>query len=221
MGLGDAFRSEKDRNKDERRERRHAFRQAEAAVDAVKEKIAKLQRDREKAWNDARDHVKNGQKGSAQRAVETCRGLDTLIAQLDKKRLAFEHAVASLDMAGETAELIRPLGRINAQVQVDPDAVADVMGEVEDKLGEQGYSDQLWDKMHGKQSESARDALDELVPSMDELTAQLQSELDSESAPGTEYADEDPGSIARPKKSMGEQAPRMRTEDLLDGEDGK
>ena len=44
---------------------------------------------------------------------------------------------------------------INTVVKIDPDAVADVLGEVEDKLGEQVDTDRVWEKMHEKEMEGA------------------------------------------------------------------
>ncbi|MGC9217454.1 hypothetical protein, partial [Acidithiobacillus sp.] len=90
MALGDLFKSRQEREKESNKARRKAFRQAEGAVDVVKDRIAKVKQDRDKSWAEARRYLKDGQKSASQRCLQTCRAAELMISKLEMKRWVFE-----------------------------------------------------------------------------------------------------------------------------------
>ena len=181
MPLGDLFKSKQDREREARSKRRKAFREAENAVDAVKDRVKKLKVDRDKAWTEARAYLQDGQKGAAQRSLQTCRASEVMMAKLETKRWVFEQLLTKLEMAKTDQEFAGALGAINAVVKIDPDAVADVLGEVEDKLGDQVDTDKVWEKMHDKEMEGAATGAADRVPSLDQMLADLEDEVAADS----------------------------------------
>lgn len=177
MAIGDLFKSKQERERDKQKERRRAFRQAAGATDTVKERITKLKKERDKAWLDARQYLKDGQKSAAQRCLQTCRASEVLMSKLETKRWVFEQLVSKLELAKSDQDFAEALRAINTVVQIDPDAVADVLGEVEDKLGDQVDTDKIWERMHGKEMEGAATHESETVPTLDQMMKDLQDEV--------------------------------------------
>jgi hypothetical protein len=177
MALGDLFKSKQDRERDQNKKRRKAFREAENAVDVVKDRVSKLKKERDKAWGEAREYLKNGQKGAAQRNLQTCRAAEMLMAKLEMKRWVFEQLLTKLELAKTDQEFAGALAAINTVVHIDPEAVADVLGEVEDKLGDQVDTDKIWEKMYGKEMEGVQTQMTDVIPSIDEMEKQLEDEV--------------------------------------------
>jgi hypothetical protein len=210
MALGDLFKSKQDRERDQNKKRRKAFREAENSVDVVKDRVTKLKKERDKAWGEARQYLKDGQKGAAQRCLQTCRASELMMSKLEMKRWVFEQLLTKLELAKTDQEFAQALGAINTVVHIDPEAVADVLGEVEDKLGDQVDTDKIWEKMYGKEMEGVKDAQSDTIPSIDEMQKQLEDEvaadLGGERSSKAKAADADPGV----KEQIGEAKSRLR-----------
>ncbi|MCC5828474.1 MAG: hypothetical protein JJU36_03415 [Phycisphaeraceae bacterium] len=176
MAFGDLFKSRKDRERDQAKQRRKAFREAENAVDVVKDRIRKLKADRDKSWNEARVNLKDGQKAAAQRCLQGVRANEVMMGKLEMKRWVFEQLLTKLELAKSDQDFSQALGAINAVVTIDPEAVADVLGEVEDKLGEQVDVDKIWEKVYGKEMEGAETQMSDVIPSTEDMMKQLEDE---------------------------------------------
>ncbi|HXP59093.1 MAG TPA: hypothetical protein VN829_01310 [Dongiaceae bacterium] len=217
MAIGDLFKSKQERDREARGKRRKAFREAENAVDGVKDRVKKLKGERDKAWNDARVYLKDGQKAAAQRCLQTVRAGEVLMAKLETKKWVFEQLLTKLDIAKTDLEFTGALSAINAVVKIDPEAVADVLGEVEDKLGDQVDTDKVWEKMHEKEMEGVGSQMADSVPSVDQMFKDLEGEVAAEigqELPSTgKVASGGEGGI---KAEIGEG--RRRLKDLLEGE---
>lgn len=177
MAIRDLFKSKEERDREEQKKRRKAFREAEGAVDVVKERVGKLKKDRDKSWNEARQYLKDGQKAAAQRCLQTCRASEMLMTKLEMKRWVFEQLLSKLELAKSDQDFTKALGAINTVVKIDPEAVADVLGEVEDKLGEQVDTDKIWEKMYGKEMEGVETKMTDVIPSIEDMEKQLQDEV--------------------------------------------
>jgi hypothetical protein len=217
MAIGDLFKSKQEREREARGKRRKAFREAENAVDAVKDRVKKLKGERDKAWNDARVYLKDGQKAASQRCLQTVRASEVMMAKLETKKWVFEQLLTKLDLAKTDQEFTGALSAINAVVKIDPDAVADVLGEVEDKLGDQVDTDKIWEKMHEKEMEGTGSQMTDSVPSVDQMFKDLEGEVAAEI--GEEHPATDkvaPATDGGLKEQIGEG--RRRLKDLLEGE---
>ena len=176
MGLGDLFKSTAEREKELRKKRRKAFRQAENAVDTVKDRVGSLKAERDKSWAEAREYLKAGQKGAAQRSLQSVRANELMVDQLEKKRWVFDQLLTKLEMSKTDQEFSQALGAIDAVVEIDPEAVADVLDEVQGKLGEQLDVDKVWNKMFDREMAGVEKASD-TIPSVEDMMKDLEDEV--------------------------------------------
>ena len=217
MAMGDLFKSKKERERDEARKRRKAFRDAKNAVYEVKVRIANLKKDRDKAWGEARQSLKDGQKAAAQRCLQMCRGREMLMAKLEMKRWVFEQLLSKLELAKSDQDFARALSAINTVVQIDPEAVADVMDEVQDKLGEQVDTDKIWEKVYGQEMEGVEAQMTDVIPSIEDMEKQLQDEVVADLGSSRPIKAAEEGETGPSvKQQIGEG--RKRLKDLLEGD---
>ncbi len=174
------FKSRKDRERDDRRDRRQAFRQAENAIDDVKDRVKSMEKESKKQWDAAREALKSGQKAAAQRALTGYRASQVLSTKLEQKRWVFEQYLTKMQAAQSDNQFAAALGALNKVVKIDPERVADVFDTAQDILGEQVDSDRFWDKLYGKEMEGATGALEDHIPSMEDLSTQLEQEVAAE-----------------------------------------
>jgi len=217
MALGDLFKSKRERERDQAKKRRKAFREAERAVDVVKDRIAKLKKDRDKAWEEARRYLKDGQKAAAQRQLQTCRASEMLMSKLEMKRWVFEQLLSKLELAKSDQDFAQALGAINTVVKIDPEAVADVLDEVQDKLGEQVDTDKIWEKMHEKEMEGVETQMTDAIPSIEDMEKQLEDEVAAELGGARPITAKESGETEPSvKQKIGEG--RKRLKHLLEGD---
>ena len=178
--MGKLFRTKKQRTRDGRKERRQAFRQAANAVDNVKDRIKELDKGAKTQWEEAREALKSGQKAVANRLITSYRAAQVLMTKLEQKHWVFEQYLAKMEAASSDNEFAEALGAMNKVVNVDPERVADVFETSQDILGEQLDTDRFWGKLYEKEMDGATGALEDYIPSTDELSRQLASEAGAE-----------------------------------------
>lgn len=174
------FMSKEGRRKQERRERRRAFRDAENAVDSVKDRIKQMQREANKQWDEARESLKAGQKAAAQRLLTSYRAAQVLMTKLEQKRWVFEQYLTKMQMAQSDQEFSGALAAVNKVVNIDPEKVADVFEASRDILGEQVDAERFWERLYEKEMDGAAGALEDRIPSVEELGKQLEQEAAAE-----------------------------------------
>jgi len=221
MRLGDYFRdlsqlfkSTKQREREKERERRQAFRRAEMALDEVNAKLKALEKKGRDAWAKAKELTRTGQKAAAQRALVTYRGTQVMAVKIDQKRFAFEQSLLTMEMAKTDGDFARALSLMAQVTEVDPDKVDDVLVTVDMKRSEQGEVDKLWQKEYRRFMEGAEGALEDFVPSLEELGAQIEDEA------AQEIGTAENGS-ASAELSEDIEKGRERVRKLLDEEDAK
>ncbi len=165
------------RRRAERRERRHACRNAENAIESVKARQCEMEREAKKRWAEAREALKNGEKSASQRALISYRALQTMIIKLEQKRWVFEQYYTKLQVAQSDIQFSYALASLTKVMNIDPEKVQDVFEAANDVLDEQVETDKFWDKMYDKEANGAVTSLDEYVPSMDDLSATLEQEV--------------------------------------------
>ena len=178
--LSQLFKSAKQRQREKERQRRQAFRRAEMALDDVKTKIKSLEREGRDAWVQARELMKTGQKAAAQRAIVKYRGAQVMTVKLDQKRFAFEQSLMHLEMAKTDNSFAEALDLMAVVTDINPEKVDDVLVSVDMKRSEQGEVDKLWQKEYQRFMEGAEGALEDFVPSLEELAKQLEDEAAQE-----------------------------------------
>ncbi len=178
--MGHLFKSRKEREREARREERRAFRQAENASEDVKDRMREMERDARTQWAQAREALKAGQNAEAQRLLIGYRARLVLITKLKQKVWVFEQYLAKLRAAKSDQQFSAALGAINKVMRIDPDQVADVFEEAEDLVGEQIDTDRFWQKLHEKEVQGAAASLEDRIPTVEELSVQLQQEAAAE-----------------------------------------
>lgn len=178
------FKTAKEKERAERRERRHALRKAEGAVDEVTERIKKMEKDAEAEWARAKDAAKEGKQAAAQRALTSYRSAQVLITKLEQKKWVFKQVLMKLETAGTDAEFAKALGMMNKVTNINPELVEDVFDEANELLAESGDADKLWAQMYGKEVEGSKEALQDHIPSMEDLERTLNEEVAGKIAGG-------------------------------------
>ena len=132
----------------ERRERRHAFRDAENAKQDVIDRQRRLDKEAKENWEKARAALKNGEKAAANRALTAARAAQVMAMKLEQKRWVFEQYLIKMEVAQSDNQFAEALGQINKIIHIDPERVEDVFGAAQDALGEQLNADRFWNKMY-------------------------------------------------------------------------
>lgn len=174
--MGMLFKSSREREKDQRRERRRAFRQAENAVANVQDRINELDKKAKKQWEDARKALAEGQKAAANRLLVGYRAAQVIMVRLEQKKWVFEQYTEKLRAAGSDSEFAAALAAINKIMAIDPDKIVDAFDDSGDILAEQSDADREWNKLYEKEMAGAGEGLQDHIPSLDELAAQLDAE---------------------------------------------
>ena len=173
------FRGKKEKERAERREKRHALRRAEGAIDEVVERIKRMEKDAEAEWERAREAAKEGKQAAAQRALTSYRSAQVLITKLEQKKWVFKQILMKLETAGTDSEFANALAAVNKVTNINVEMVEDVFDEAGDLLAEAGDTDKFWSQMYGKEVEGSHDALKDHIPSMEDLEKTLQEEVAS------------------------------------------
>jgi tetratricopeptide (TPR) repeat protein len=168
------------RRRMERRERRHAFRDAENAKQDVIDRQKRLEKEAKESWDKAREALKNGEKAAANRALTAARAAQVLAMKLEQKRWVFEQYLTKMEVAQSDNQFAEALGAINKIIRIDPEHVEDVFGAAQDMLGEQVDADRFWNKMYESEMAGANGALQDHIPSMEEMSAELEQQVAAE-----------------------------------------
>ncbi len=202
------FETQKEKTARLRKEKRKAFRQAEGSLDDLKLKVKNLQKDRDKAWQEARQYLKEGQKAAAQRCLQSVRAHEVMMDQLEKKRWLSEQFITKLDTAQSDADMAKAMKAVNTVIEIDPDVTADILDEVQDKLNDMEDINSLWDKAHAKEMEGVENLYEEEIPSVDAMMAELSSEVSTESTAVEKIEEAEPETV-----STVTETPRRRLEE--------
>ena len=171
------FKTGKEKERAERREKRHALRRAEGAIDEVVERIKRMEKDAEAEWERAREAAKEGKQAAAQRALTSYRSAQVLITKLEQKKCVFKQVLMKLETAGTDSEFAKALAAVNKVTNINVEMVEDVFDEAGDLLAEAGDTDKFWSQMYGKEVEGSKEALKDHIPSMEDLEKTLQEEV--------------------------------------------
>lgn len=170
------FKSSKERAREARKERRLAFRQAENALEDLKDRIKQMDKEAVKMWALARETAKSGQKAAANRHLISYRAAQVLMTKLEQKRWVSEQYIVKLEAANTDQQLSNAIAGITKVINIDPEKVADVFDTAQELLGEQMDADRFWERLHDKETEGVTGTLEDRIPTLEELTSQLEDE---------------------------------------------
>lgn len=170
------FKSKKQKERDERRERRRALRQAENVALSVNGRIRDMEKEAQKNWDKAKEATQSGQKAAARRHLTSYRAAQVLMTKLEQKKWVFKQYLMKMETAGSDAEFASALAAVNKVTNINPEMVEDVFDEASDLLGEQQDADNFWSSLYGKEMDGAEGAMDDYVPSIEELEEEMTAE---------------------------------------------
>jgi len=171
------FKTKKEKERAERREKRHALRRAEGTIEEVTARIARMEKDAEAEWARAREAAREGKQAAAQRALTAYRAAQVMITKLEQKKWVFKQVLMKLETAGTDADFAQALGMMNKVTNINVDMVEDVFDEAGDLLAEAGDADKFWAQVYGEEVAGSTGALQDHIPSMEELEKNLQEEV--------------------------------------------
>ncbi|MFT5198503.1 MAG: hypothetical protein ACI87O_001160 [Planctomycetota bacterium] len=178
--MGILFKTAKEREREARKARRKAFRQAEGALADVKDRVRRIEREAKSEWDKGREAMQAGRKAEAQRAVTGYRAAQVLMTKLEQKRWVFEQYLLKMETAQTDQDFAQALNGVNQVVQINPDMVSDVFEASQEILGEQQDAERFWASLYDREMDGAAGSLEDHVPSIDELTTMLASEAAGE-----------------------------------------
>lgn len=176
------FRSGKQRERDARKERRKAFRQAENALDDLKDRVKRIDREARKEWEGAKAAAESDEEAAVNRHLTAYRGKQVILTQLQRKQWVFEQTLTKLEVSGTDAEFSSALELLNKTIEVDPERLAEGFEGSADILSEQKDAERLWERLYQKELDGVEGELTERVPEMEELKSRLLSEASGEAA---------------------------------------
>lgn len=176
------IKTKKEKEREARKDRRRAYRQAENAVQDVKDRVTRMEKDAGSDWQKAREALKEGRQAAAQRALTSYRAAQVLMIKLEQKRWVFEQYLMKMETAGTDAEFATALAAVNKVTEINPERVEDVFDTASELLGEQQDADRFWSTLYDKEMEGAAGNLEDRIPSLDELTKALEQETAAEIA---------------------------------------
>ena len=174
------IKTKKEKERAVRKERRRAYRQAENAVQDVKDRIKRMEKDAGADWQKAREALKEGRQAAAQRALTSYRAAQVLTTKLEQKRWVFEQYLMKMETAGTDAEFATALAAVNKVTEINPERVEDVFDTAGELLGEQQDADRFWSALYDKEMEGAVGGLQDRIPTIEELSKSLEQEVGAE-----------------------------------------
>lgn len=183
MALGDLFKSKKQRQREERKKRRRAGRQVRQSLDGIHSRVEDLKKKRDKDWAEARSYLKDGQKNAAARCLKACRATEILMARMERKAWIWEQKVVNLEASEADVQMAGALQEMNDLMNIDPDAIADTLDDVNDSLAEQGDVDKIMEAEYEKEMDGVMTESSDHLLSLDEMEKMLEDEVAAEIGP--------------------------------------
>ena len=174
--MGWFFKSRKQREREARKDRRRAFREADTCLSQVEQQIHKIQAEADRTWDQAKQAAQSGRAPEKQRHLTAYRRNQGLLARLEQKKWVFQQFRAKMEMCRTDQDFAAALASLNKVTHIDPEQVEDVIEATRDIIGQQEDAEQIWNMEYNTEVGEAQAALQDHVPSMDELEAQLDAE---------------------------------------------
>lgn len=174
MGIGDLFKSSREIEREKERNIKKAMNNAHKALETVKTRGKTLREERDKAWNDAREKLKQGQKAAAQRLLRSVQANDVMLQKLDRKAWVFSEYVTNLEMARTDEAFAKALGKLNVTMKINPDLIASTLEKTDMMLEDQADVEAIWDEKYGDSMNNL--ALNDTITSEADYMTMLENE---------------------------------------------
>jgi hypothetical protein len=175
MITGGLFKSRRERELDEKRAVREAFRKAERANERLEVDAMRLKKERDQAWLDAKACLRAGDKTGTQLHLQSIRAMETHIGQLQKRRWSVERMIARLRLSRADEEVSGALKRISESMSIDPERLDHALTGVTDMFEEQSEAERIWSSIHDTELVGLEAANE--IPSMASMLTSLEQEV--------------------------------------------
>jgi len=177
MNLRDLFKTKRRRERERARRARRAFSEARSSVKSMKDRASSLKRDRDKAWEEAKEYLRNGQRSAAQRQLQSWRAAEVLGTKVEMKRWVSEQLLTKMEMAESDQDVAQAFTVLTRIMKIDPEQVDNVFQKVQDLMSDQLDADNVWEEAYRREMVDVENLLPEAIPSIDELEKQLSDEV--------------------------------------------
>jgi hypothetical protein len=176
MLTGGIFKSRRERELEDKRALREAFRKAERANERLRDDANRLKSERNRAWLDAKSSLSSGDKGGAQRHLQSIQAMEVHIAQIDKRRWSVDRIISKLRMSRADEEVMGAIKRLSDCISIEPERLDGVIAEVALRFEEQRETDRIWESAHASEV-AGLEAQGEPVPSIETMMKSLEQEV--------------------------------------------
>ncbi|MGV8839539.1 MAG: hypothetical protein ACWA6X_04465 [Bauldia sp.] len=190
---------------------RAAFRRAQRSADRLRGDAERLRRDRDASWLAAKTALRDGDKGGAQRQLQSIRAADVQITQLDRRHWSIQRIVSKLRISQTDRDATEALRRITETMRIEPDRLDTVFAGVSDMYDDQAEAERIWEaayrtEMDGVEAESpAGRTVDDMMRDLEqEVAVDLRGEADRTAARAAEFAGEIAAERERLKSLLGD-----------------
>jgi len=181
MALGDLFKSKKDRDREaqraQRREVRQGNRKVQKTLRELGDKVKKIRAKRDADWEKAKEYLRSGQKAQAQNLLQSCRAKEVLASKLEKKADFWENRHTKMSASQTDSEMAAAMKDLATLNNVDPDRIEDSMMTMDEMFDDQVDVDDIVDRAHEKDMEDISVQETDVVPSIEDMVAELESEV--------------------------------------------
>ncbi len=194
MVLGNIFKSQKDRDREEKRKILRATNQLQRGIDQLNRKAQSFAAEIDKARKLGKKYAAEGKKDLARNVSVKIRSYRIGIAKLEMKAAVMDKRKLQADMAGTQKEFTEAIGQLNKLIKVDPDAFMDVVEGEAERAQDQSEIDAMWEQLFTEDMADAEFAGGP-IESVDDILSDLEAEVSEEI--GGKVPETRPGEAAR------------------------
>lgn len=181
MALRNLFPSKDDRAREakraKRREVRQSNRKVQKALRELTDKVKKIRAKKDADWAKAKEYLRSGQKAQAENLIRSCRAKDLLASKLEKKADFWENRHTKMEASQTDFEMAAAMKDLAVLNNVDPDRIEDSMLAMDEMFDDQTDVDDIVDREHEKDMEDVSIQETDVVPSIEDMVSELESEV--------------------------------------------
>lgn len=179
MVFGNIFKSQKDRDREEKRRILRATNQLQRGIETLNRKALSFATDIEKAEKTAKKYAAEGKRDMARNISVKIRSYKIGIAKLEMKAAVMDKRKLQAEMAGTQKEFTEAIGQLNSLIEVDPDAFMDVVETEAERAEDQNEIDALWEQLFSQDMTDVEFAGGP-IESVDDILNGLEAEVSAE-----------------------------------------
>jgi hypothetical protein len=170
--MGRLFQTRRQREREERRDRLKATREAEESLQLLRARVSDIRKEAEGHWAEALRAQSSGQVELAKHRLASYRAAQGLLQRMETKALWVEQAVRNLQSAATDAEVAGVMERLSTSTLRLPERVDRALRAAKQVMKGSKSADQAWAAI-GEDPDLAGAASDPALPSLADLESRL------------------------------------------------